>query len=314
MNEMNALLQKLFESEVLSADTAKELKEAFTKQIDEAKSNARSETEAQVRVELTEKWVTERDALVEAVDTKINEMLAQEISELKEDIERFRDLETEYAQKLVESKKIMAEEVAEDMTELVNHIDAFLDVRLAAEVEELKEDIEEVKKIKFGHKMFESFVAEYRDHFINEDGIEAELTEARKALAVAKDELDDERKEKDGMKRKSKMKELLEPLDGKKKEVMETILANFSTDRLDEGYKTFLPKIMKEDVEGSSEKENKVLAEDSSRTDKKASRLAEAVTVSGDTEQLDEAKVPKMKKLPSVNLEHLKRLAGIKKK
>ena len=100
---MDELLQKLLESEVLTAETQKELKEAIEQKVTEAVEAAKAEAAADVRAELTEQWVNERDALIEAVDAKVGDFLDSELDELKSDIERFRDLEAESAEKLVEA-------------------------------------------------------------------------------------------------------------------------------------------------------------------------------------------------------------------
>jgi len=162
---MNELLQKLLEAEILTEETKKDLEEAFTAARDEAITAAKDEAAADVRADLTEQWVAEKDTLVEAIDTKVGELLEQEIEELKEDIERFRDLEAEYAEKLVEAKAAMADELKADLGDLVEKIDAFLEMRLQAEIEELKEDITVVRKNQFGKKVFEAFVEEFMSEF-----------------------------------------------------------------------------------------------------------------------------------------------------
>ena len=153
---MNELLQKLLEAEVLSEDTKKELETGFTKQLDEAIEVAKASASADVRAELTEQWITERDNIIEAVDSKVGDYLTEELNELKTDIENFRDLEAEYAMKLVEAKAAMGEELKKDLIELVENVDTFLDMRLASELEELREDIDVVRQNDFGRRIFEA--------------------------------------------------------------------------------------------------------------------------------------------------------------
>ncbi|MCX2582088.1 hypothetical protein OQ641_30260, partial [Klebsiella pneumoniae] len=71
-----------------------------------------------VTAELNEAWLKERDTLIEALDAKVTEALTEEMAELREDIERFRDLEAEYAVKLVEAKREMATTLKKDMAQL----------------------------------------------------------------------------------------------------------------------------------------------------------------------------------------------------
>ena len=179
---MDELLQKLLEADVLSEDTKKELEGAFQTKLDEAITAAKDEAAADVRADLTEKWVVERDQLVEAVDTKVTEFLAKEVEELKEDIERFRDLEAEYAEKLVEAKAAMSDELKDDLMELVEKVDAFLEIRLSAEIEELREDIDIVRKNDFGRRVFESFADEFMVNYSDEESAQVSLRETQERL------------------------------------------------------------------------------------------------------------------------------------
>jgi hypothetical protein len=105
---MDELLKKLLESEVLTEDTKNEIKEGFQKLREQVAEETRAETEAQVRTELAEKYVADKTALVEALDTKAEEFLTKEIDELKESIESFRDLEAEFATKKSSSAALVA--------------------------------------------------------------------------------------------------------------------------------------------------------------------------------------------------------------
>src|SRR5665811_2235266 len=138
---MDEILKKLFETEVLSAEVKAELEQAFKTKLEEAVAVATASASADTKAQLSEQWVTERDALVEAIDSKVGDFLDAELGELKDDIERFRDLEAEHAEKLVEAKAEMAHELKGDLKELVEKIDSFLEIRIAAEVEELREDL-----------------------------------------------------------------------------------------------------------------------------------------------------------------------------
>lgn len=310
---MNELLKKLFEADVLSEDVKVQLEKAISTEINEAVEVAKAEAATQVRDELKQQWVAERDALVEAVDTKVNEYLVKELEDLKEDISRFRDLEAEYAEKLVEAKADMKQRLDADLATLVEKLDAFLELRLAAEMEELKEDMERVKKIEFGRNVFEAFVTEYRKNFVNGDAVEMELAKTREKLKEAKQQLNQSKQQLDEQVRTTKMKELLAPLSGKKREVMETILSKLPTDQLDEGFKNFIGRVVREKVEESKEKETasaKVLAEGSSDASKKQTKT---IVKTGDDqkkpieESVDTTNVVRL----TPELEQLRRLAGI---
>ena len=316
---MDELLQKLLETEVLTEETQKELQEAIETKVTEAVEAAKAEASADVRAELTEQWVNERDALIEAVDAKVGDFLDSELEELKTDIERFRDLEAEAAEKLVEAKGVMAEELKGDLAELVEKLDAFLEIRLRAELEELIEDIEQVKKDEFGRKIFEAVRAEYSQNFADDESLEGTLRETEKRLADSTEALEEAERKVADMERDSKLEDILAPLEGTQKEVMGAILKNVDTENLEEGYKTFIGRVIKEtEEEDESEKEDTVLAEGASEDEEK-DLLENAKVVTGDDEeqlaeneeQLSESE--EESKLSAEGKAQLQRWAGIDK-
>lgn len=311
---MDELLQKLLESEVLTEETQKELKEAFDAKINEAVEAAKDEAAADVRAELTEQWVNERDALIEAVDAKVGDFLDSELEELKSDIERFRDLEAEAAEKLVEAKALMAEELKGDLAELVEKLDSFLEIRLRAELEELTEDIDRVKKDEFGRKIFEAVAAEFQANFADDESLEGTLRETEKRYQDTAEALEEAERKLAAMERKEKLDEVLAPLTGRQKEVMEAILKNVDTEQLEEGYKTFIGRVLKETEEDKSEKEDTVLAEDASEDEKEEKLLENGTVKTGDDEdalaendnQLSETE----KRMSAAARKRLQRMAG----
>lgn len=300
---MEELLQKLLEAEVLSEDTKKELEGAFQKKLDEAITTAKEIATDDVRAELSEQWVTERDQLIEAVDSKVTEFLTKEIEELKNDIESFRDLETEYAEKLVEAKASMSDELKDDLMELVEKVDAFLEIRLSAEVEELREDLEKVRKNDFGRRVVEAFAEEYMLNFVDEEAAQNTLRETTERLHDAEEALVESESKRSAIERTVTMEEVLSLLGGRQREVMEAILRNVDTEHLEEGYKTFIGRVIRENDD--SEKEGSVLAENckdddddkddkkskkskkkSDKDDDKDEKMNEGVVVTGDKDEV----------------------------
>jgi len=269
---MDELLKKLLEAEILTNETKEELSEAFTKHITKALAEAKDETEAQVRADLTEQWIKEREVLIEAIDGKVGQFLTTELDDLKEDVSRFRDLEAEYAEKIVESRASMGEELKDDMAKLVESIDGFLQAQLVIEFKELHEDIEEVKKNQFGRKIFESFMSEFNTNFVDEESVQAKLHEATTKLDEANTKIKAAAINNAALIREAKMTELLAPLNGYQREVMGTILEPTATAKLDETYKKFIGRILTESVTPSSGKEKIVLAESDTRKRPKKSR------------------------------------------
>jgi hypothetical protein len=312
---MDEVLKKLLEAEVLSPEVKAELETAFKKQLDDAVALATATTSADVRTQLTEQWVTERDALVEAIDSKVGDFLDSEIGELKDDIERFRDLEAEHAEKLVEAKAEMANELKNDLKELVEKIDSFLEIRIAAEIEELREDLEVVRKNEFGRRIFEAFNEEFT-RFVSIEDQAVTVGELEKRLEETQSALEESEKKRGKMAREKKLKEVLAPLNGRSKDVMEAILKNVDTEQLDEAYKTFIGRVIRESEATSSEKERPVLAEGASKKPvTKPTKVDESntVAVTGDTEVVNESNTsvaaPSAEKL--AHLAQLRKLAGM---
>lgn len=244
---MDEILKKLLQSELLSEETKAEISEQWTTSVEAFKTQVREEVSGEVRSELAGQWITERDELISKVDGFVAQALSEEIEELKGDIERFRDLEAEYAEKLVEEKHNLANTVAEELDSLVDKIDAFFEMRLAAEMDELKEDLAVVKENDFGRKMFEAFASTYAAHYVDEDSVQSQLVVAESKLADAETQLAQLEEERNAMIREAKMEQVLSPLTGKKREQMLMVLKNVDTARLEESYKFFIGRILKED-------------------------------------------------------------------
>lgn len=283
---MDELLKRLLESDVLTEETQQKISEALQQHIQAITEEAEKEAELRVRAELTEQFVNERNMLIEAVDAKVMELLEGEIAELKEDIERFRDLEAEYAGKLVQEKEVMAEQLKQDMATLLKTLDSYLEERLQMEFEELKEDIEDAKKDRWGRNIFETFAEEFAARFVDEDSLQAKLHEATEKLEETYSKLAAVESKNQSLIRESKMNALLEPLQGRQREVMETILQTVDTDKLDETYTKFIGRIINESVNPKSEKESvRVLAEGDKQSAKVSERLSEQVVVKDGNKQ-----------------------------
>lgn len=243
---MDEILNKLLQSELLSEETKAEISEQWTASVEAFKTQVREEVSGTVRLELAEQWAGERDELIGKVDTFVAEALTKEIAELRGDIDRFRDLEAEYAGKLVEEKHKMAEEVASELDGLVEKIDQFFEMRLAAEMEELSEDLAVVKQNQFGRKIFEAFAETFGESYVDEDAAQSKLVVAESKLADAERQLAEQEEALNKMIREAKMEQVLSPLTGFKREQMAMVLRNIETSRLEESYKFFIAKILKE--------------------------------------------------------------------
>lgn len=297
---MDEILKKLLESELLSEESKTEISAQWTASVDSFKTQVREEVGNEVRLQLSEQWLSEREELISKVDSFVAEALQTEITELRGDIERFRDLEAEYAEKLVEEKHKLAGEVATELDALVDKIDAFFEMRLSSEMEELKEDLEVVKQNEFGRRIFEAFVGEYSKSYVDEESVQSKLSITESKLTDAEKRLSEKEDQLNKMIREAKMEAVLSSLTGKKREQMAMVLKNVDTDRLEESYKFFIGRILKEGEAAPAAAA--VLKEEAAKT--------QTTVVTGEPTVSDSTQA----KAVQVNegLAHLKRLAGIK--
>jgi hypothetical protein len=288
---MDEILQKLLNSELLSEEARAEISTQWTTAIEEYKTTVREDVTMTVRGEIAEQWANERDSLIENVETFVAKKLEEEIEELRHDIERFRDLEAEYAEKIVEEKHAMAETLSEELDQLVDKMDAFFDLRLSEEFKELREDLEIVKQNEFGRKIFEAFATEFNGAHIDEDSIQSKLQAAVAKLGDAESTIAKLEESQAKMVRESKLEKILAPLNGKKREQMSFVLQNVETSRLEEAYNHFIGRVLKEEA--------------APEADAKTQPLVESVVVTG-----DEQSAP-TKPVASDKFSQLRKLAGM---
>lgn len=251
---MDEILKKMLESDLLSEETRAQLSEQFKAAADAYLAEERSKLEVEIRSTLTEEFVKAREELADTVNEMIENFLKKEFDELHEDINKFRDLEVEHAEKLVEEKEALAQQLAEQLNQFVDKLDAFLEVRVDEEMTELKEDIDEVKKLQFGRKIFEAVEAEFKS-FRKEDlsSVEAELAEALDKLNDAEGRLADIERARLDEARNSKLESLLAPLSGNAREQMKIILSNVKTEKLEESFNIYIGRILKESITGKKD-------------------------------------------------------------
>lgn len=320
---MKQLLEQ-FLSEALSPETLEELSTT----LEESFAAKVTQNREEVMLELAAQFAADREALVESVDTMVKELLAEHMSELADDINDFRDLEVEKAKELVEAKQEMAANLEKDLANLVESLDQYVEERLIGELSELKESIQEVSKNQLGLRIFEQFRSEIEALTDIESGNEAvrnELAEA-KALLAEKDKLLNESAQAlSNAERASTMQSVLSSLHGRNREIMETVLMNVPTEKLQEAYEHFIPRVLNESVQKNSEKEGTTTAVGSSNVlaegkdgEAEKSPLIEGVVITGDDEEakkaLQEAEalenaVPNV--LSESQVANLRKLAGI---
>lgn len=298
---MDEILKKLLESEVLSEET----KVALTEQFNAAVAAYLAEERIKLEAQLTEEFVRAHNELSESVNKRVDDFLAREMTELHEDINNFRDLEVEAAEREVELREQLAAQLQEEMATLVDNVDAFLDLQVATEFNELKEDIDAAKRNLLGQQIFEAFETTFKAHRNTDMAqVERDLAEARDRLADAEQRLAESDRAKLAEARTLKMEETLTALTGTAKEQMRIILSNVATERLTEAYKVYLPRILKESVAPQASAEDKKLSES------KVVATADAPKVITGNEEEEVAPAP-VTKPNNDGLARMKRLAGL---
>lgn len=300
---MEEILKKLLESDLLSEETKTTLKEQFNAAIAAYLVEERAKLETEVNARLTEEFVKAREELVETLNQKLDEVTAREFEELHGDIEQYRDLEVEHAEKLVEEKEQLAVRFGEEMEQLVDKLDIFLEQRVDAEFEELKEDITEVKKLELGRKIIESFGAEYKKLFKEDvSKTERDLAEALDKLTDAQKRLADIDRQRVAEARQNKLDELLAPLTGTTREQMKLILNNVSTEKLDEAYKVYLARVLKESTVAAPAV--------TAPTKQAATKLVESKVVTGNEGEAEEVSAV-TESTPTDQFARFRKLAGL---
>jgi adenosyl cobinamide kinase/adenosyl cobinamide phosphate guanylyltransferase len=182
--------------------------------------------------------------------------LAKEISEFAADK---KDL-AETKVKLVREAKSKFEDIKQSFIQRsAKVVEAAVTQKLTSEIKQLKEDIDSARNNDFGRKIYEAFAQEFAGSYLNEKSEtskllkiiqkkEYELAEAKQAIAEKENLVESTQREirvtKDLMERKQVMAELVSPLSGDKRAVMQELLESVQTPKLRSAFDKYLPAVM----------------------------------------------------------------------
>lgn len=194
------------------------------------------------------------------LESFIVDALSNEIAEFHADK---KDL-AETKVKLVRENKAKFENIkSEFIAKSAKLVENVVKTKLNSEINQLKEDIETARRNDFGRRIFESFASEYASSHLNEKSETAKLLQVVKqkeeALAEANKIIEEkdklvESKERDlriasdMASRKDVMSELLGPLTGEKRTVMNELLESVQTNKLQAAFEKYLPAVMAGDA------------------------------------------------------------------
>jgi hypothetical protein len=195
--------------------------------------------------------------------------LAEEIKEFDQDK---KDVIETKVKLISEAKKKFAELKQNFVKKSAKVVETTVEAVLRKELAQLKEDITASRENNFGRRMFEAFASEYTSSYLNEKG---EVNKLIKKMTAKQEELESanktleekdkviEAKEaeaevaKDQLERSKVMDQIMSPLSGDKKEVMQDLLQTVETKKLKESFSKYLPAVMDNETKAKS----KILAE-----------------------------------------------------
>lgn len=184
-----------------------------------------------------------------------------EQNKLAEDRVKFRK---QASNKIQEAKK-------RTVKELASAADSFISETLQGELGQLKEELAEARQNDFGKKIFEAFMNEYSSSFHDEN---REFRKLKKAIVERENKLEEAKRELEAkeemisesqrkvqlkenqLKRQKKLSELLSPLGKESREVMEDMLKDVSTPKLEETFNRYLPGLLEDSSHSRKSRRN----------------------------------------------------------
>lgn len=249
----DTLVENALTGEVKSLNRAKHKTVATAQHLSEA-------------VQQTKRKLAERHIRhVKEIDNFVREAVKIELTELAEDR---KALAYNRAKLISEAKSKLSEAQSRFVTESAKSVDKFITEALTKELRQLHEDLEAARQNMFGRKLFEAFAAEYSGSYYADaseaakwrtvaEAAETKLNEAATAEKALKNKLNEAKVEaeksdrrvrlaEDRVERTKIMSELLSPLKGQKRAVMEEMLATTKTAALRTSYEKLLPAVLSE--------------------------------------------------------------------
>ena len=234
--------------------------------------------------------------------------LAEEISEFEAD-----------KKELVETKVALVAGAKEKLAQLqqafvsrsADMVKESIATKLESEMTQLKEDIQIARENMFGRRIFESFASEFAVTHLNEN---KEIAKLRQVLETQNAVIAESRKTaqqnamlveskereiriiKESTERKTKLAEMLKPLNKEKAAVMSELLESVQTDKLQSAFDKYLPAVLNNGAAKTVAPQKQMIAE--SRSEVTGDKSAKIVN----TQDVE----------TSTNVFELKRLAGLK--
>lgn len=247
---------------------------------------------------------------------KLEDFVLKQLAVEVKDFHQDKKALAEQRVKLVrEGKEELAKTKREFVTKAADTIEQSINESLKKEISSFRADIKKARENDFGRRIFESFVSEYMTSHLNESGevrkLQDEIAKLNETLEETKVEAAKQKQLTESVERKlnaandridreNKLNELLSPLGKKERAVMEELLQTVKTEKLDEGFKKYIPAVLNEDTHTvETKKEDRSTLKESVRTAKTGDKRASVAQVEEENESLAE-------------IEQLQKMAGIK--
>jgi predicted DNA-binding protein len=182
--------------------------------------------------------------------------LAEEIKEFEQDKKAVVEARVRLVHEAKDKLEDLKSQFIQRSARLVKEAVA---TNLETELTQLKEDIQVARENMFGRRLFEAFAGEFAVTHLNENkeiaklqgevrAKEQKLQEARSIMEKTSMLVESKEKEiriiKESQDRKSKMSDLLKPLNAEKAAVMSELLESVQTERLQSAFEKYLPAVL----------------------------------------------------------------------
>lgn len=279
----------------------------YRKQLDEHKKMLNRFITEQVAKEVKE-LRQDRVKTNESVG-KLEDFVIKQIAKEVKDFHKDKQELARQKVKLVrESKRHVAEAKKRFIKKASTLVEGTINKVLKDEINQYRDDIKLARENDFGRRIFEAFAGEYMASYLSEG---SEVKKIQKVIAGYKKQLEEQimenKKQKliaeqsgkklaimeDRLNRSKILQGLTAPLNKEKKQIMEELLQNVKTVKLEEQFNKYLPAVLNDDVDAST---RKVSLNESRRSEKTGNR---------------ETLVSEQDKNLVIELQQLKQLAGI---
>jgi len=191
-----------------------------------------------------------------ALESFVVEALAQEITEFFKDKRELAETKVRLVREGRQEIKKVKEQFVQRAAKMVEGV---VSQNLRSELTSLREDIEAARRADFGRKLFEAFAAEYSTSYLNEKSETAKLLkvidlkdlaikEAAHAVVQAEQILESKQAEvralKEAQERKAIISELVAPLNAEQRGIMNELMENVKTVKLQESFNKYLPAVI----------------------------------------------------------------------